>query len=112
MGQYGPKRILLVENPQDARYRGYIVSFITLDREDGPPDGGELYEGYTIDQLIQELSDDYDLPRSGWVTIPDQIAGCEDSWIAPVRQARNSRGEAIPSTWEQLVGSEWVRFVL
>src|SRR5689334_260025 len=99
---YGTKRVLLIEHPQDERYRGCIVSFVAIDKEDGPPDGGQVYEGYTIRELIEEFAADYDIDAGAWEAIPDQLPGCEDGWVAPVRAARDAAGNVLAGQWERL----------
>ena len=112
IGKYDVKRVMLVENPQDERYRGCIVSYVSVDKEDGPPDGGQVYEGYAIEQIFKEFEEDYDIKRTDWQAIPDQIPGCEDEWVAPVRHARDYQGNIIQGSWEQLVNNQWVSFTL
>jgi hypothetical protein len=108
--QYGSKQVLLVEHPQDERYRGHILSFVRIEKHDGPPEGGQVYEGFTMDQLFQEFEDDYEIKRTDWTALPDQIRGCEDGWVDPVRPARDDQQGIIPGTWERLVGDQWLRF--
>jgi hypothetical protein len=106
------RRVLLVDNPQDERYRGCIVSHTRMDAQDGPPHGGQVYQGYTLEELFQEFENDYDVRRDSWKEIPDQLPGCEDGWVGPVRQARNDQGVRIMGLWERLVDGEWVRIGL
>jgi hypothetical protein len=102
------KRVMLVEHSQDPRYQAGIVCYIYLQTADGPMEGGEFYPGYTIEQVQDELEELYALPRSDWIEIPDQLPGCLDDWIAPVRIAVSQTGELLPGQWEQLVEGTWV----
>ncbi len=108
--KYGSKQVLLVEHPQGEKFRGCILSFIRIEKLDGPPEGGQVYEGFTIDQLLQEFEDDYEINRADWESLPDQVPGCDDGWIDPVRPARDECQKVIPGTWERLVGNQWLRF--
>jgi hypothetical protein len=110
-GSMGKKRAMLVENSQDPRYQDGIVCFLYLDNLDGPAEGGEFYDGFTIDQVKAEFERDFDVPQTAWTAIPDQLAGCQDDWVAPVRIARDERGEQMAGEWEQLVDQKWVRIM-
>jgi hypothetical protein len=108
--EIGVAQVLLVENPQDERMRGCIVSHIRIDDMDGPPVGGQVYQGYTIEQLMEEFENDYDVPRETWKPIPDQLPGCDDAWIGPVRPVRDAQGRQIQGVWQRLVGDQWIGF--
>jgi hypothetical protein len=107
--EYGTKRMMLVDNPQDERYRGAVVCYMYYGSEDGPALGFHLYYGGSIDQVIEEIEETTGRSGSSWSVIPDQIAGCADEWIAPVRMARNEQGGLIKGEWEKLEDGEWVR---
>ena len=107
------KRVMLLENPQDSRYQGGVMMLAYIcGPDDGPSDGGSFYAGWTVEEVKAELEELYGFPPSGWIAIPDQIAGCDDAWIEPVRQARDENGREIRGTWEKLVEGQWVRFTL
>jgi hypothetical protein len=109
---FGTKRVILAENPQDETYAGCIVCYIRTDDRDGPAEGGQVYEGFTIEEIILEYESDYGIARSDWIIVPDQVAGCEDAWLDPVRQVRDEGGSIIVGTWEKLIGNQWRRFKL
>lgn len=93
--EYGTKRMLLVDNPQDEQYRGAVVCYMYYGEEDGPALGFNLFYGGSIDQVIEELEEMSGQSGSSWSVIPDQVPGCADEWIAPARIARDERGELI-----------------
>jgi hypothetical protein len=107
--EYGTRRMLLVDNPQDEQYRGAVVCYMYYGEEDGPALGCHLYSGGSIDQVIEELEEISGRSSLSWSVIPDQVPGCADEWIAPVRIARDERGQLIKGAWEKLEGNEWVR---
>jgi hypothetical protein len=108
-GSMSNKRIMLVENSQDHRYQGGIICFIFLDNIDGPAEAGEFYHGLTVEQVKAELEDNFGIQPMAWREIPDQLQGCQDDWISPVRIAKDDRGEQIVGEWELLVDQRWMR---
>lgn len=111
--KYCLKRVMLVEKSQDPRYQGGVMMYgYVSGQSDGPADGGSFYDCWTVEEVKAELEELYGYPADGWVTIPDQIDGCEDAWIAPVREARGEDGRYVRGTWEKLVDGQWVRFTL
>lgn len=108
-GAMGNKRLMLVENSQDTRYHGGVVCFIFFDNIDGPAEAGEFYEGLTVAQVKYELQDHFGIEPDVWNEIADQLPGCQEDWIAPVRIARDKDGEPMIGQWEQLVDQRWVR---
>jgi hypothetical protein len=102
--------MMLVDNPQDERYKGGVLCFMYRGNEDGPSEAVHFYDGWTIDQVIVELEETCERNRADWSTIPDQLLGCQDDWIAPVRIARDEQGHPIPGVWEKLVAGQWIRF--
>lgn len=66
------KKVVLVENPKDERYKDGVISQIWIDDFDGPPDGGQFYYGFTIEEVMQEFEELYDVKRSEWSALPDE----------------------------------------
>ena len=66
------KKIMLVENSRDKRYQGGVVCHVWLDDYDGPPQAGQFYDGFTVEEVMQELEELYDVNRSEWSTLPDE----------------------------------------
>jgi len=107
--EYGTKRMMLVDNPQDEQYRGAVVCYAYFGERDGPSEGCHLYYGGPVEQVIEDLEEMTGRSRLSWTVIPDQLPGCADDWIAPVRIAQTERGEPIRGRWERFERGQWVR---
>jgi hypothetical protein len=68
---FATKKVVLIENSNDERYKGGVVSQIWVDEFDGPPDGGQFYDGFTVEEVMQEYEELFDVKRSDWSTLPD-----------------------------------------
>jgi hypothetical protein len=101
---------MLVDNPQDERYKDGVVFFVYFGVEDAPPNGSHFYVGATIDQAIEHIEEAWDNPKLEWAVIPDQIPGCLDEWVGPVRKARDESGKSVYRAWERLEDGKWKRF--
>jgi hypothetical protein len=66
------KKVMLIENSRDERYRGGVVCHIWIDNHGGPAEAGEFYNGFTINEVMQELEELYGIRRSDWSTLPDE----------------------------------------
>lgn len=107
----GSKRAIIVRNPKSIAYipdecavtfAGYYA-----EGEDGPSMGGWWSD--TVEEakaVIQEYSEE---PLE-WQEIPDQIPGCQDDWIGPVRIYRDESGAKVFHRWQRLVDGQWVEF--
>ena len=91
VSEYGTKRMMLVDNPQDDRYQGGVVCYMYRGADDEASQGFEVFFGATIAQVIEHLEETCGAPRSDWIPIPDQIPGCLDEWIGPVRAVETNR---------------------
>lgn len=106
--KFGTKLVMLVDNPHDQRFKEGVLCCMFRGDEDGAPESVHFYDGFTIDQTMDELEDACGIKRSDWSRIADQVSGCLDEWIAPVRIARNEEGEQISGMLEILVGDQWI----
>src|SRR5262245_20429691 len=104
---YGTKWMMLIENPQDERYKGDILCSMIRGDEDEAPESVCVFVGFTIDQVMSELEETCGRDRTNWTQIADQVPGCLDEWIAPVRVARTKERNEIPGVWEMLVDGQW-----
>lgn len=109
VSEFGTKRLMLVENPQEAKFAGAIVCFMYRGDDDGVPETAQLFYGETVDGIIDYLVENCDASPN-WSAIPDQIPGCLDEWIAPVRVARSQDGSVLHGTLERLEGETWMKF--
>jgi hypothetical protein len=76
---------MLVEHSQDPHYQdGVVVYGYICGQADGPSDGGEFYHRWTSEEVKAELERAYGYSPSGWITVPDQVTGCRDDWVAAV----------------------------
>jgi hypothetical protein len=72
--KYATKKVMLIEHSREERYQGGVVSQIWIEDNNGAPDGGMFYEGYTVEEVMQEYEELYDIKRSDWSTLPDDEA--------------------------------------
>jgi hypothetical protein len=79
---------------------------------DGPSEAVQFYEGFTVDQVIADLAELSDRDPKSWSVIPDQIPGCQDDWLGPVRAVCDSQGNQVQGEWERLQEEQWVRFTV
>jgi hypothetical protein len=103
-------RAMLVTNPaQKWVYPGQGVLFAYFTEEDGPSCCQWPFEPFSdVEGARKAVWRDFQIPVSEWREIPDQLPGCLDDWIAPVRLVRES-GDAEPR-WERYDGDGWVVF--
>lgn len=107
VSEFGTKRLMLVENPQDEKYAGAILCFMYRGEEDGYPETGQLFFGEKVEDVIDYLVENCDASPE-WSTIPDQLPGCLDDWIAPVRVSRGKNGEMLQDRFQRLEGDRWI----
>ncbi len=105
------KRIIIATNPQSVRYypEGWVVMFIGYwaEGEDGPSMGGATYP--TVEDAFTDL-EDLEITGLTWQEFPDQLPGCQDDWLGPVRICRDESGAKVFHRWQRLVNDEWVEF--
>jgi hypothetical protein len=106
----GTKRMMLVEKPQDPLYHDGILCSMYDGADDRPPVAVHFFEGFTAAQVIAELEETSGRAASSWSSIPDQVVGCQDDWLGPVRAIRDEHGKAVRGQWERLEDGQWVRF--
>ena len=100
-------RMMIVTNPAQPWVEpGQGVLFTYADAEDGPcccrwP----LTDLAFAKQFIRRK---FKVPARAWREVPDQLPGCMDDWLGPVRLTRAS-ADAAP-LWERHVGGQWVAF--
>ena len=97
-------RMMIVTNPAQPWVEpGQGVLFTYADAEDGPcccrwP----LTDLAFAKQFIRRK---FKVPARAWREVPDQLPGCMDDWLGPVRLTRAS-ADAAP-LWERHVGGQW-----
>jgi hypothetical protein len=100
-------RAMLVTNPQQKwGFPGQGVLFAFHSEEDGPHSCNWPFKD--LDEGKEAAQYNFEIATSEWYEIPDQMPGCLDDWIAPVRIVRESE-EAEPR-WERFDGSGWIVF--
>ena len=103
----GMTRLMLVDNPQ--RYPGTVVLYAYMIAEpDGPSFTGWMYEN--SEDALGHMRESWGVAAADWREVPDQLLGCQDDWIAPVRIPRAEGGGMLFHQWERLEGGEWVPF--
>src|SRR5262245_42031169 len=110
VSRVGVMRMMLVENPQAPSFRDGVLCFMYDGANDGPPVSAHFYEGFTVAQVVVELEETTGHDPSSWSPIPDQLAGCQDDWIGPVRAVRDDQGKVVHGQWEKNVDDRWVSF--
>jgi hypothetical protein len=104
-------RLMLVTNPQSSRYHdpdAVILYAYMIEEPDGPSFTAWVYpDAQAAQDHMQEM---WGVAAEAWREVPDQLAGCQDDWIAPVRIARAADGTKLYHQWERLVDGEWVPF--
>ena len=70
--KYHTKKVMLIENSKDERYKDGVVAHFWIDNFDGPPDGGQFYDGFTVKEVMREYEELYDVKRSDWSALPDE----------------------------------------
>jgi hypothetical protein len=77
-----------------------------VEERDGPSFTGWLYPD--AEAALDNMRELWGIKADAWQEIPDQLPGCQDDWIAPVRIARAANGGKAYDEWETLMGDEWV----
>jgi hypothetical protein len=103
-------RVMLVSNPaQKWVYPGQGVLFAYFTDDDGPSCCQWPFEPHSdLDGAKEAVKRDFQIPVSEWREIPDQLPGCLDDWMSPVRLVRESP-DAEPR-WERYDENRWVEF--
>lgn len=107
--EWGVKRAMLVEHLQDPRYKEGIVCYLFRDDQDGPAAGAEFFDGCSTEQVMREFEETHQVKFGDRVALPDQVPGCDDDWVHPVRGAIGIDGSRIPGVWEKLENGQWIR---
>jgi len=55
------------------------------------------------------LREKFQIPLDAWIAVPEQLPGCLDDWVSPVRLTRPGPAGADP-LWERYTGGAWVAF--
>lgn len=109
--QTGITRMMLVTNPQPHPYRdpeGIIVYAYMLEESDGPSFAAWPFQH--AEGALAYLEDRWGITDSAWQVVPDQLPGCQDDWIGPVRIHQEEDGGKVFHRWQRLVDGEWVEF--
>jgi hypothetical protein len=105
------KRLIIATNPQSVSYypEGWVILFIgyCAEGEDRPSMGGSAYP--TVEDVLADL-EDLEITGLTWQEFPDQLPGCQDDWLGPVRIYRDESGTKVFHRWQRLVDGEWVEF--
>lgn len=107
---FGIKRTMLVENTQNPKYKGSVICYMYEGEADGPPVGYQVFYDATIADVVQYLEEACGVERTEWSQIPDQLPGCLEEWISPVRLYRDQNGEHVSGEFERLENGTWTRF--
>lgn len=102
-------RLLLVTNPQSSSFHNpdaVIVYAYMVEEPDGPSFTARVYPN--AEAALADMQDDWGIDEDAWREVPDQLSGCQDDWIAPVRIPRAANGGKLYHQWERLVDGEWV----
>jgi hypothetical protein len=107
----GIQRLMLTTKPQSGPYPPNVVALFGYMAKDadGPSVMGSLYDD--AETALNYVQDLWGVERSHWRTVADQVPGCEDDWLAPVRIFQDEDGVQISGRWQQLVDGCWVEFV-
>jgi hypothetical protein len=84
------------------KYGGYCA-----EGEDGPSMSATAYP--TVQDALEDL-EELGLTGLQWQEFPDQLPGCQDDWLGPVRIYRDESGAKVFHRWQRLVDGEWVEF--
>ena len=107
----GITRMMLVSNPQPHPYRdpdAVIVFAYLLQGAEGPSFTAWPFPGTA--EALDYLRDAWGIPESAWQIVADQLPGCQDDWIAPVRIYRDEDEGKVFHRWQRLQDGEWVEF--
>jgi hypothetical protein len=109
--QVSAKRIIIATNPQSASFYppGWVIMYggYQAEDEDGPSMSATAYP--TVEDALAEL-EDLEITGLQWQEYPDQLPGCQDDWLGPVRIYRDESGAKVFHRWQRLVEGEWVEF--
>jgi hypothetical protein len=105
------KRVIIVRNPKSVRFIPDECAVLFFgyysEGEDGPSTPSEYAP--TVEDAMAAIQEYSDEPLH-WQEIPDQLPGCEDSWIGPVRIYRGESGAKVYHRWQRFVAGEWREF--
>jgi hypothetical protein len=100
-------RMMIVTDPAQAWVEpGQGVLFTYAEVADGP-----CCCQWPVTDLAfakQHLRRKFKVPARGWRAVPDQLPGCLDDWLGPVRLTRAAEGAA--PRWERYEGGRWLAF--
>jgi hypothetical protein len=102
-------RLMLVTNPQSSRYHdpdAVILYAYMIAEPDGPSFTAWVYPD--AEAALDRMREMWGNAAEAWHELPDQIPGCQDDWIAPVRIPRAANGQRLYHQWEQLLDGAWV----
>jgi hypothetical protein len=74
--------------------------------------GRPIHVSDRVPNVAAALADVEDLGMTDltWQEVPDQLPGCQDDWLGPVRIYRDESGAKGFHRWQRLVDGEWVEF--
>jgi hypothetical protein len=105
------KRIIIATNPQSASYypQGWVIMYggYCAEGEDGPSISATAYP--TVEDALAGL-EDLGLTGLEWRECPDQLPGCQDDWLGPVRIYRDESGAKVFHRWQRRVDGQWIEF--
>ena len=102
---------MLVTDPQPIPYSNsakVLVFLYMLDEPDGPMFTAVGFANAS--EAVCYFRDEWGVEESVWHGIPDQLAGCLDDWIAPVRVFQAADGSREHHRWQRMADGVWVEF--
>jgi hypothetical protein len=104
-------RMMLVTNPQPSQDRDPDAVIVFAYMIEGP-DGPSFTAWPFLDSAtaLDYLRVHWGIQESDWQVVPDQLPGCQDDWIEPVRIYCAEDGGKVFHRWQRLVEGAWVEF--
>lgn len=109
--QSGFERLMIVTNPQPGWVDpgcGVLFAYFGSDGRDKP-----AYMRWPFDDFeyaVEYTRETWGVQVAAWREVPDQMPGCLDDWIAPVRLSRIRDGKQWVNRWERFVDGGWIQF--
>ena len=91
-----------------AEQEGGALLFLYHADLDGPCQSDLFFD--TVKDVKKECLETFNIREDDWRVLPDQILGCQQDWIAPVRIKKEGKRGETSISYEQLINGAWLPF--